>query len=156
MRNAADPVIHALRAMHDDLVASVDGYDDADMVRPSGAAEWTVAQVMSHLGSGAEIARAGLDAALADSSPPAQSFYESVWARWDALAPRQQADECLLSDAAFVESYEALDDATRNSLRLSLPFLPAPVGLDVTGALRLNESALHGWDVADDPRATVS
>ncbi len=158
MPSAADAAIQSLRAVHDELAARVAGYADADLARPSGAAEWTVAQVLSHIGSGAEIALAGLEAARAGSPPPEQSFYQSVWDRWNAMTPRQQADGCVPSDAALVESYEELDDTSRNSLRLDLPFLPEPVGLDLQAALRLNESTLHGWDVAvaDDTAATLN
>jgi len=158
MPSAADTAIQSLRAVHDELAARVRGYAEADLGRPSGAAEWTVAQVLSHIGSGAEIALAGLEAARAGSPPPEQSFYQSVWDRWNAMSPRQQANGCVSSDAALVEGYEALDGATRNSLRLELPFLPEPVDLDLQAALRLNESTLHGWDVAaaDDPAATLN
>lgn len=158
MTSPADATVEALGAVRDDLAARVGRFTDADLSRPSGAAEWTVAQVLSHLGSGAEIARAGLEAAVAGTAAPDQAFNESVWARWNAMSPRQQADGCLSSDAALVAGYEALDDATRNNLRFSLGFLPEPVGLDLAGALRLNESALHCWDVAvaDDPAAAVS
>jgi len=68
MTSDADRAIEALRAVHDDLVGRVGGYADADLTRPSGASEWTVAQVLSHLGSGAEIALAGYRAAL-DGQP---------------------------------------------------------------------------------------
>lgn len=157
MTSPADPAIRAMRTVHADLAARVGGYSDDDLVRRSGAADWTVAQVLSHLGSGAEIAHAGLDAALSGAATPDQSFNESVWARWNGLSPRQQADGCIEGDAALVAAYEALDDTVRNDLRFPLPFLPEPAGLDVVGAMRLNESALHSWDVAvaDDPGATT-
>lgn len=148
MSSAADPAIRALRDVHDDLVARVARASDTDLVRPSGASQWSVAQVLSHLGSGAEIAGAGLAAALAGSAPPEQASYQAVWDRWNAMTPREQADGCVASDAALVQRYESLDDSSRNSLRIQLPFLPEPVGLDLTCALRLNESTLHGWDVA--------
>ncbi len=153
MATAADIPIQALRVVHEDLAARVSSYADADLGRPSGAAEWTVAQVLSHLGSGGEIGLAGLAAAQAGSPPPEQSFSQSVWDRWDTMTPRRQADECIASDAALVAAYEGLDGATRSSLRVKLRFLPEPIGADMLAALRLNESALHGWDVAvaDDP-----
>lgn len=158
MSSAADTAIQSLRAVHDDLAERVRSYTDADLARPSGAAEWTVAQVLGHIGSGAEIALAGLRAAQAGSPPPEQSFYQSVWDRWNAMSPRQQAGGGVSSDAALVEGYEVLDGATRNSLQLDLPFLPEPVGVDLQAALRLNESTLHGWDVAvaHDTAATLN
>ncbi len=157
MSSSADPAIAALRAVHDGLVARVEGYADPDLTRPSAASEWTVAQVLSHTGSGAEIGRAGLEAAVAGSPPPEQAFYQSVWDRWDAMTPRGQADGVVTSDTALVEAYEALDDETRSTVQGRLPFLPAPVGVDLLATLRLNESALHAWDVAvvDDAAAGV-
>lgn len=158
MTSPADPAIEALAAVRDDVAERVRGYTDAELVRPSGAAEWTVAQVLSHLGSGAEIARAGLEAALAGGPAPDQSFNESVWDRWNGMTPREQADGFLTSDAALVAGYAGLDDATRDGVRFTLAFLPEPVGLDVVTAMRLNESALHAWDVAvaDDPTMAVN
>lgn len=157
MTTPADPAISALRAVHDDLAARVNGYGDSDLARSSGATEWTLAQVLSHIGSGAEITRVGLDTALAGTEPAGPTFNQSVWDRWNAMTARQQAEECVPSDAALLEAYEALDDATRRSLQIALPFLPAPIGLDLACALRLNESALHLWDlaVADDPSAQL-
>lgn len=157
MSSPADPAISALRAVHDALAARVAAYSDADLTRPSAASEWTVAQVLSHLGSGAEIGRAGLTSAVEGSAPPEQAFYRSVWDRWDAMTPREQADGVVGSDEALVAAYEALDDDTRRSAKGQLPFLPEPVGVDQLAALRLNEQALHAWDVAvvDDPAAGV-
>lgn len=157
MTTAADPAISALRAVHNDLAARVNGYGDSDLARPSGATEWTLAQVLSHIGSGAEITRAGLETALAGTEPAGPTFNQSVWDRWNAMTAQQQTKECLASDAALLGAYQALDDATRSSLQIALPFLPAPVGLDLACALRLNESALHLWDlaVADDPSAQL-
>lgn len=157
MTTAADSAITALRAVHDDLAARVAGYADSDLARSSGATEWTLAQVLSHIGSGAEITRVGLEAALVGTGPAGPTFNQSVWDRWNAMTARQQAEQCVPSDAALLGAYEALDDATRRSLRIALPFLPAPVGLDVACVLRLNEAALHLWDlaVADDPSARL-
>lgn len=40
------------------------GFTDDDLERPSAATEWTIADVLSPVGSGAEITRASLGAAL--------------------------------------------------------------------------------------------
>jgi hypothetical protein len=61
----ADSAIAALRSHHEDLAARVRGFDDDDLARESGASEWPVAQVLSHLGGGAEITLAGLQATAA-------------------------------------------------------------------------------------------
>lgn len=146
----ADQVIDALRAVHDDLVRRVGAMSDEDLGGPSGADEWTVAQVLSHIGSGAEISLATLEHALTGAAKPEN---QSVWDRWNAMSPREQADGAVASDTALVERYEGLDAATRDSLQVDLGFLPQPIPVDLAGTMRLNEAALHLWDV--DPSSPV-
>ena len=50
-----DNVIAALRREHDQLAALVSTFTEDDLRRPSGASDWDVSQVLSHLGSGAVI-----------------------------------------------------------------------------------------------------
>jgi uncharacterized protein (TIGR03083 family) len=143
----ADAVIAALRTGHDGLAGLVSGFGDDDLARPSAAAEWDIAQVLSHLGSGAEISRAGLLAALEDKPNPGQDYNLSVWDRWNAMSRREQADGFLRAGRTLTELYESLDAATRDELRIDMGFLPEPVDVATAGRLRLNELALHSWDV---------
>lgn len=53
----ADAVIAALNTANGTLAELVSGFTDEDLARTSGAAEWDISQVLSHLGSGAEITR---------------------------------------------------------------------------------------------------
>lgn len=158
MGTRADGPIAALRSGHDELVSFVAGLAEADLDRRSGSDEWTVAQVLSHLGSGAEIGLALLDAALAGSAAPGGEFNERVWDRWNTMTAREQADSFVTANEALVRRYEGLDEATRSELTIDLGFLPAP--LDVAGVtgLRLGEFAYHTWDVhvAFDPDATLA
>ena len=55
MPTLADRTIQALRAEHDALSPLVAGLTDDQLRAASGAGDWPVAQVLSHLGSGAEI-----------------------------------------------------------------------------------------------------
>lgn len=50
-----------------------------------------------------------------------------------------------------------MDATTRDSLRVDMGFLPEPVALAFAARFRLNEFALHSWDVRvlTDPAATV-
>ncbi len=91
MSTLADKTIAALRTNHDNLVAFVRDLDADDLVRTSGASEWTVAQVFSHLGSGAEIGLATLRAALDGQDAPDGEFNQSVWARWNAKSHGRSA-----------------------------------------------------------------
>jgi len=148
MTTHAEEIIAALRSGHDDLAALVRKLDPADLERPSGASEWQVSQVLSHLGSGAEIGLAALTAGLTGAPRPDGDFNRQVWARWDAMAPAQHADGFLDANERLVEAYESLEPATREQLRINLGFLPEPVDVATTARFRLSEFALHQWDVA--------
>lgn len=156
MTPTPDATVAALRATHDDLAAVVRGLGDDQLLAPSGASEWPVAQVLSHLGSGAEIGLATLRAALTGDPVPG-GFNQSVWDRWNALTPRAQADGFLASDAALVEAVEALTPEQRVGLQVDLGFLPAPLPVGDYLGMRLNEAAQHSWDVriASDEAATI-
>jgi uncharacterized protein (TIGR03083 family) len=158
MSDRAIATIKALRSGHDDLAALVRGFTPEDLARPSGASEWDVSQVLSHLGSGAEIALTVLDGALDGSGPPSGGFNEGVWARWNAMSREERAAGFLTANETLTGRYEGLDEATRDSLRIDLGFLPAPVDVTAAGGLRLSELTHHTWDVkvAFDPKATLS
>lgn len=146
MTTPADQVIAALRSGHDDLSDYVTKLDENDLAAPSAASEWDVAQVLSHLGSGAELSLAALERALSGASMP-DGLNQSVWDRWNAMTPVQQRDGVLESNQLLVERYEGLDAATRAQLRIDLGFLPAPVSVADAGRMRLSEFTLHTWDV---------
>ncbi len=165
MTPTADATISALRSTHDELAVVVRGLDDEQLLAPSGAAEWPVAQVLSHLGSGAEIGLATLRAATGDGEAVGDGFNQSVWDRWNAMPPREQAEAFVESDEALVAAYEALTPEQRSDLQVSLGFLPRPLPLASIAGMRLNEAAQHSWDarvaldddaaIADDTAALV-
>jgi len=158
MTDRADETIKALRSGHDDLAAMVRGFTADDLGRPSGATEWDVSQVLSHLGSGAEIGLAALEGALAGTGNAGGESNQSVWARWDAMSREARAEGFLTANETLTRRYEEIDAPTRESLRIDLGFLPAPVDLATAGGLRLNELTHHIWDVkaAFDPGATLA
>jgi uncharacterized protein (TIGR03083 family) len=157
MTERADETIKALRSGHDDLAALVRDFTPDDLARPSGASKWDVSQVLSHLGSGAEISLASLEGAVEGTGGPGGDFNQSVWARWDAMSREERAERFLQSNETLTRRYEDLDAQTRQNLRIDLGFLPAPVDVAAAGGLRLNELAHHTWDVkvAFDPDATL-
>ena len=158
MSSNADRTIAALSSGHDHLVAHVQGLAPEAVEGRSGASEWTVAQVLSHLGSGAEINIATLDTSLGGAPAVADDFNQGVWARWDAKSPQQQVDDFVTANAELVRRYEAIDQAARESAKIDLGFLPAPIDVATAAGFRLNEFTLHGWDVAfgSDPQATLA
>lgn len=149
------PWLDAVAGSHDRLAEIVGELGAADLRGPSYCTEWSVAQVLSHLGSGAEIFEGVLDAALSGEDPPSRESYPDIWARWDQMSPEQQAEGFLAFDGRLVETLEGLGD------RLDDLELVAFGGmkLDATAFLgfRLSEHAVHTWDVAVsfDPGATI-
>lgn len=153
----ADRAIAALRAHHTELTGVVGGSDSDDLARTSGSAEWDVAQVLSHLGSGAEITLGVLEAGLAGGEPPSQRSNEAVWDRWNAMDRAEQASGFVTADGALVARLEGLDATARQTAQIQW-FLPAPVDLDLFVGMRLAEVTQHGWDVrvATDPGAALA
>jgi uncharacterized protein (TIGR03083 family) len=119
----------------------------ADQVRGrSYCTDWTIAQVLSHLGSGAEISLLRLRAALSSGASPSQAVYQQVWDTWNAKNPDAMAADALVADREHVD---ALTRASDDELaRISLPMFG--MNLDAVGLirLRLSEHALHSWDIA--------
>lgn len=156
MSTLADRTIEANRATHDRLERRVKQLDEPDLSLTSGSSDWSVAQVLSHLGSGAEIGLDTLRAAQAGTAREPDAN-ETVWARWNALAPTEQAAGFLRADEDLVSAWEAVGSDQRDALRIPLGFLPEPVDAALATGLRLNEAVLHAWDVevALDPAAVL-
>ena len=146
MTYLVDQSIVELRATHDRLRQRVEGLSPEQLGGASGAEDWTVADVLSHVGSGAEIARHTLLASLGDDAEE-RPTNDEVWDRWNALAPKEQAAGFVTSDGRLVELYESLTPDQRTSTMVDLGFLPAPVPLVTAVAMRLNEQVLHAWDI---------
>ena len=117
-----------------------------------------MSQVLSHLGSGAEIDLAALTAAQTGAPGPDGDFNRKVWDRWDAMPPAEHAAGFLEANQRLVEAYESLDPTTRAELRIDLGFLPEPVDVATAARFRLSEFALHQWDVevGFNPHAAVT
>jgi uncharacterized protein (TIGR03083 family) len=149
----ASDAIAALRRSHDQLVGYVQRVDPQDLERQSGASEWTVAQVLSHLGSASEIGLNTLKAGKADlAAAPA------VWDRWNSMSAAEQASGFIAAGERLVEALEALDEGELATKKIDVGFLPAPVDIAFVVAMRLSEVGLHGWDVevVFDPMASVT
>jgi uncharacterized protein (TIGR03083 family) len=158
MTTLADRTIAALRAEHDDLAAAATAFSPGQIKGPSGAADWTVAQVFSHLGSGAEITLATLRGGTGEAEAPGPGFNQSVWDRWNALSPEAQAAGSVESNAALVAALESLTPEQRESIAINPGFLPQAIPLASYAGMRLSEVAHHGWDirVAADPAAALT
>jgi uncharacterized protein (TIGR03083 family) len=117
-------------------------------------AEWTVAQVLSHLGSGAVIMQRRLEDTLAGQDTP-DDFAPGVWSSWNAKGPVAQRDDALAADAALLARIEAVPPDERNAFTSAMG--PMTLGFAQFVGMRLNEHAFHTWDieVVADPAATI-
>jgi uncharacterized protein (TIGR03083 family) len=127
---------------------------DADLTRPAYPRDWSIADVLSHLGSGAVIAQRRLDDGIAGKETP-DDFAPSVWDTWNAKSPTGKRDDALVADAALAARLDAVTPDERG--RFALAMGPMTVDFDGFVGLRLNEHAFHTWDidVANDPEATI-
>jgi uncharacterized protein (TIGR03083 family) len=148
--------ITTLRNSHERLASVVKPLSPEQLRGPSYCTDWSVAQVLSHLGSGAEIALMGLPGALGQGEPVDRSAFQPVWDTWNAKSPDDQAADALVTDEQQVSALEQLSDEELG--RINVQFFG--MNLDSVGLirLRLGEHAIHTWDVAviGDPAATVS
>ena len=148
--------IATLRNSHDRLASLVSPLTPEQLRGPAYPTEWSIAQVLSHLGSGAEISLLNLPAALGQGEPVDRDAFPPIWDAWNAKSPDDQAADGLSSDEKYVRALEQLSDDDLAGISLSL----FGMTLDSVGLirLRLGEHALHTWDVAVslDPSARVS
>ena len=144
----------ALRSSVDRLTDLVAGLDEDGVAQPAYPTEWTIADVLSHLGSGAEIWVRRIDDALAGGETP-EDFPPQVWARWDTKTQRQKADDGVAAGQAFLDRLLAMPEEERAAFRIDLG--PLDLDWDAFVGLRLNEQLLHEWDVAValDPGAVL-
>jgi uncharacterized protein (TIGR03083 family) len=146
--------LDALRASVARLHELTRGLDDAQLTGPSYDRDWTIADVLSHLGSGAVIMQRGLADTLAGAETP-EDFAPSVWDEWNAKTPRAQAVDGLVADETLVKRLEAVGEPDR--ARLAYRLGPTTLNFDRLVCMRLNEHAMHTWDieVMSDPEAEI-
>jgi|SRR5580692_1895168 uncharacterized protein (TIGR03083 family) len=148
--------IETLRRSHDRLASVAEPLVAERLTEQSYCTDWSVAQVFSHLGSGAEIGLMMLPGALGEAEPVGSDAFGPVWDTWNAKSPRDQAADALVIDERQIATLEGLTDDQLDQMKMEF----FGMQLDAVGIirLRLGEHALHTWDLAvqDDQGATVS
>jgi uncharacterized protein (TIGR03083 family) len=148
-------LIGVLRNSHERLAGLVQPLTSEDLRAQSYDTDWTIAQVLSHLGSGAEIATLSLAGALGGGQLD-QDAFPAIWDAWNNRTPEMQAADALTWDGEHVSRLEQLTAEELDSI--GLDFFGRR--LDAAGLvrLRLSEHAIHVWDVAvsADPGASVA
>jgi len=149
--------VRAVRASHDRLAGIVAGLDGEGLRAQSYDTEWSVADVLSHLGSGAETFSLYVDAGVTGGDPPTAEDFKPVWETWNARSPEQQAERSVAANEALVARAESLTPAERAAFHVTM-FGRMPADLSDVLGMRLSEHALHTWDVAVtlDPAAKVA
>jgi uncharacterized protein (TIGR03083 family) len=124
----------------------IEGLDESQYVASAHPSEWTVADTMSHLGSGAVIMKRRFDDIVAGNETPPE-FNQSVWDLWNAKTPHAQVTDALIADQALLERILEMTPEEREDFSFNL----GPLVLDFTGTvgLRLNEHVLHVWDIEE-------
>jgi uncharacterized protein (TIGR03083 family) len=150
-----DEIFGAIRRVHDRLVAAVTPLSDPQLRSPSYDDDWSIAQVLSHLGSGAEVFTLFLEAGQHGEPAPGLEAMQPVWATWNAKSPQDQARDALAANAAFLDRLANLSDDEKDGWRLTL--FGGERDLPALMRMRLSEHAVHSWDVlvALDSSASV-
>ena len=148
--------IAALRHSQDRLANLVAGLGDEQLRAQSYDDEWSVAQVLSHLGSQAEIFSGLLDAGLSGGEPPGPDSFGPIWDSWNARSPGQQAADSIAANEQLVRRLEGLDAGQVAAFNLTA--FGRALDLADLARMRLSEHAVHVWDVAVtfDPEAAVA
>ena len=137
--------LNALRSSVDRLTGLVRPLDDDVVAGRAYPAEWTIADVLSHLGSGAIISQRRLEDALAGVQTP-DDFNPTVWDVWNTKSSRSKVADGLVATEAFTAGLEAVPPEDRD--RFALAMGPIELDWDAFVGMRLNEHLLHEWDVA--------
>jgi uncharacterized protein (TIGR03083 family) len=154
----SDPVpwLRSVRRSHERLAAQVGELPVSAYSDPSYDDEWSIAQVLSHLGSQAEIFSLFVEAGLEGTEAPSQSAFGPIWDRWNNKTAAEQVADSIAANEALLARLEGLDSEQLTAFRLEM----FGMDLDITGLLRmrLSEHAVHSWDVAVtiDPSAEVT
>jgi uncharacterized protein (TIGR03083 family) len=148
------PHLDALRSSVDNLRVLTASLTEQQLTGGAYPTRWTVAQVLSHLGSAAVITQRRLEDTLAGQDTP-DDFAPGVWDAWNAKSPGAQRDDALVADAALLARLGAVEADDRDRFTSTM----GPITLDFAQFVgtRLNEHAFHTWDieVVANPIATL-
>jgi uncharacterized protein (TIGR03083 family) len=155
-RPPLDVWLSAANRSHRRVVDAVRFLGAEQVSGPSYDDEWSIAQVLSHLGSGAEIFSMFLRAGRRHEPGPGMDEFTPVWDRWNAKTPAAQVADALVADRQFLDEMHALDEHDRRNWTMAL--FGADQKLVDLMQFRLSEHAVHTWDVVvmADERATIA
>ncbi|MEW1685492.1 maleylpyruvate isomerase family mycothiol-dependent enzyme [Streptomyces sp. NPDC093594] len=148
--------LNALRVSSERLHRVVDSLSEAELARPSFSRDWSIAQVLSHLGSAAEICTMLVQRGVAeDMRAPVREEILPIWERWDALPPSEQRAAWKDADMRHLALVDSLGSDRQGAIEI--PYFAGPLGTAAYAGYRLSEQSVHAWDivVALDPASVI-
>jgi uncharacterized protein (TIGR03083 family) len=148
-------VLGVLRSSHERLVTAFADLGEEGVARQSYDDDWSVAQVASHLGSATEIFLRYLDAGVNGEPAPGGEINQPIWDAWNSKSPAEQVGDSIAVGASFLDAVDGLSEDQRAAFRLEI--FGMDLDLPAFLQMRLNEHALHTWDVTVvlDPASTL-
>ncbi len=152
---SADVLLAALRNSRSRLVDVATPLTAPQVREQSYDTEWSIAQVLSHIGTGSIFFKLILEAGLAGEPAPSGDVMQPIWAEWNAKAPDDQARDGIVADGELMAAFEGLDAQQRDEWQLN--FFGTDRDFAGLVQMRLGEHSLHTWDVvvALDPKAQL-
>jgi len=152
----ADVLLAAVRNSRARLVETVTPLTPEQLRQQSYDTEWSIAQVLSHIGTGSVFFKLILQAGLDGEAAPGMDLMRPVWDEWNAKSPEQQAHDGLAADGEYLAALESLNAQQRADWQLELFGEIRDFPNLVT--MRVGEHAVHTWDVvaALDPSARLA
>ena len=159
-------LVEALRSEYEQLARYLRALDADGLAAPSACEGWTAADVAAHLAWNARLYVRSLDMGLAGGAPPPAppggvvAKITSDFVRDRSIEVRKKLGDDVLDsfeehNARFIDMLDDLDPAVRDTL--TVPFLDFTYPLRRLIGQRINEVALHSWDVRSpaDPQAAL-
>ncbi|MET8332040.1 maleylpyruvate isomerase N-terminal domain-containing protein [Streptomyces sp. NPDC005181] len=151
-----DTWLAGLHASSARLQRYVSRLSEQDLSQQSFADNWSIGQVLSHLGSAAEISTMLVERGIAgDATGPVRHELLPVWKRWNALSAPHQREAWQEAAARHLRLLDSLSAADRASVKV--PYFAGLLSIPVYAGYRLSEQSVHAWDieVALDPAAAI-
>lgn len=151
---SVDSVLSILRDSQHRLADAVASLDETGALQQSYDDDWSIAQVLSHLGSQTEVHELIFDAMTTGGSTPGIEQMQPIWDRWNAKTPLEQVRDSIEADRRYLTRVESL---TADGRDYSLDVFGRERSLANVVAMRVAEHAMHTWDVVVvlEPNATV-
>ena len=137
-------VLDALKREDQALRQEVESQPASYAEQESFCSDWKNYQVISHLGSGAEIFQRTLESALDGREALSPDARQAIWSYFDGLSPQEVYPQYRDRIGKLIAYLEALPESKQNEI---VPTFAGNLPLPRALLTRLNEMALHVWDL---------